>query len=166
MGRYEDLIRRGLYQYDKEALFELGEMYRDGVGVKQDLEEAERWFSKAKQLGHLKAERAIAALQTALPEPEPEDQPFLFVEDEAKEPPVTKEVQSGENPFCPQGHGQVRSWSGGMRCWTCGWTPAEGAIPIRVEKPKEEEPKSYSMGGCCGVIVGLIFLLKACEEFL
>ena len=70
MGRYEDLIRRGLYQYDKEALFELGEMYRDGVGVKQDLEEAERWFSKAKQLGHLRAERAIAALQTALPEPE------------------------------------------------------------------------------------------------
>lgn len=166
MGRYEDLIRRGLYQYDKEALFELGEMYRDGVGVKQDLEEAERWFSKAKQLGHLKAERAIAALQTALPEPEPKDQPFLFVEDESKESPATKEEQSGEHPYCPRGHGQVRSWSGGMRCWTCGWTPEEGAIHIRVEKPEEEEAKSYSMGGCCGVIVGLFFLLKACEEFL
>ena len=179
MGRYNDLIRRGLYQYDKEALFELGEMYRDGDGVKQNLEEAGKWFTKAKQLGHPKAEEAITALHAPEPETKPEtetdsesvqkEQPLLFVEDEQdeeKELLTTKEDQSTNRPYCPRGHGQVRSWSGGMRCWTCGWTPGGGTTPQTIEKPKEEEPKSYSMGGCCGFIIVALILWNACEEFL
>ena len=61
--RYEELLTRGLYQFDKEALFELGVMCRDGDGVKQDATTAEEWFVKAKMLGHPEAARALGVLR-------------------------------------------------------------------------------------------------------
>ena len=37
---------------DEKACFNLGICYRDGAGVCQDLDEAEKWLLKAKELGH------------------------------------------------------------------------------------------------------------------
>ncbi len=85
-ARYEELVTRGLYQFDKEALFELGEMCRDGVRVEKDLSAAEEWFEKARMLGHADAEKVLAELRG---EPPAElEEPDAIPE----KPPEVKEV--------------------------------------------------------------------------
>ena len=196
MGRFEDLIRRGMYQLDPEALFELGEMYRDGDGVERDLAEAEKWFGKARHLGHAKAEGAIAALAAAEQDPELLEhlratllamiaahyslEPELKSEPELvvwpvivrDEPPVLKrkkKVSPKEHPYCPHGHGQVRSWQGELRCWTCGWMPSGGTAPaspggVEAASQKKDDDSSGKNLGCVLLIIAII-LWRACEEY-
>ena len=172
--RYEELLTRGLYQFDKEALFELGVMCRDGVGVKQDTRGAEEWFVKAKMLGHPEAARALAVLrgETAVEEADPiignEEPPVIEEEPPVieEEPPVLKRKKKAaptEHPYCPHGHGQLRSWQGGMRCWTCGFVPG-GTVTTRgshvtIKKP---DTKEISSGCLIGLIIAGIVVIRSC----
>jgi TPR repeat protein len=47
-------------QNEPHAETNLGDMYARGLGVRQDLEEAKRWYRKAAEQGH---ERACTALE-------------------------------------------------------------------------------------------------------
>lgn len=46
-------------QGDAEAQFQLGNKYRKGEGVRQDYEEAAKWFRKAADQGHAKAQNNL-----------------------------------------------------------------------------------------------------------
>ena len=52
---------------DPEAQFKLGECYRDGIGIQQDLTEAKRLFQTAANSGHPEATNALAHLQPPAP---------------------------------------------------------------------------------------------------
>jgi TPR repeat protein len=41
----------------------LGNMFKEGLGVPKSEKEAEAWFKKAAQKGHVKAKRALEELQ-------------------------------------------------------------------------------------------------------
>ena len=59
--------RKAAEQGDAEAQFLLGECYRDGKGVPQDLTEAKRWFQTAANTGHQGAITALAQMQPPAP---------------------------------------------------------------------------------------------------
>jgi len=110
MSRYAELVQRGVYGLDKEALFELGVMFRDGTGVEKNDKEAETWFGMARRMGHPAARQEILGLhgtreqvqvpveELELPEVERREPPVLEeipeppVLDEFKEPPVLEEI--------------------------------------------------------------------------
>ena len=48
---------------DEKACFNLGICYRDGAGVCQDLDEAEKWLLKAKELGHPDASQTLEQMK-------------------------------------------------------------------------------------------------------
>ena len=208
--RYEELVTRGLYQFDKEALFELGVMCRDGVGVKQDTRGAEEWFVKAKMLGHPEAARALAVLrgEVSVEEVDPiikeEEQPIVeegspgveeevapiieedeppVIEDEhpiidkdeppviEREPPILKRKKEAPvaHPYCPHGHGQMRKWDGGMRCWTCGHVSygsvVEGrprASGFKGKSAGKEDSQGLSTGCLVGLLVGGLIFVRSC----
>lgn len=55
-------IRTAAERGDRDAQFELGLIYQGGLGVPQDKEEAQRWFTQAAQKGHGRAQYALALL--------------------------------------------------------------------------------------------------------
>jgi len=52
-------IMRAANQGDAEAQYRLGVLYAKGVGVKKDRREANRWYRKAANQGHEKAQQAL-----------------------------------------------------------------------------------------------------------
>jgi len=52
-------IRKAAEQGDAEAQFQLGECYRLGTGVAQDIEEAAKWYRKAAEQGHAVAQHSL-----------------------------------------------------------------------------------------------------------
>ena len=52
-------IRTLAEQGDPEAQFVLGNLYRDGQGVEQDLTETLKWWEKAAELGYVDAQFAL-----------------------------------------------------------------------------------------------------------
>ena len=57
----DDLMRRAAAG-DGAAQFQLARMYRDGVNVPQDNEEAVRWFQRAQDAGNAQAKAQLAAI--------------------------------------------------------------------------------------------------------
>lgn len=55
-------VIRAAKQGESVAQFRLGEMYRDGNGVAEDLEEAVNWLNKAASQGHKDAQRSLSKL--------------------------------------------------------------------------------------------------------
>ncbi|MBT4890338.1 MAG: hypothetical protein HON65_12375 [Rhodospirillales bacterium] len=49
-----------------DDLYKTGRLYREGVGLKTDLVEAEKWFEKAANLGHAEAQNDLVVIQEKL----------------------------------------------------------------------------------------------------
>ncbi len=58
-------VRKLAEQGDADAQFKLGYLYAKGLGVPVDAKEAERWFGKAAEQGHVGAEFERQVLQGA-----------------------------------------------------------------------------------------------------
>ncbi len=64
-GDYQTAAREWLphaAQGNPEALFQLGQLYRRGLGVEQDVERAERYYRRAAQRGHVLAQGNLGTL--------------------------------------------------------------------------------------------------------
>ncbi len=55
--------KKAAEQGNVDAQFKLGEYYRDGKGVVQDLEKAVEWFTKAAEQGHAKAKENLEKIK-------------------------------------------------------------------------------------------------------
>lgn len=55
-------IAAGSPNYLDEAMFAIGEIYEQGLGLKADREAAKKWYEKAAEKGHQKAQQKIQAL--------------------------------------------------------------------------------------------------------
>jgi TPR repeat protein len=61
---FEILFDEAAYKNSAEAQYLIGKMYRDGDGVEQNLENALRWWKKARQNGQRDAAFQMAEIQT------------------------------------------------------------------------------------------------------
>ena len=58
-------FRKAAEQGNANAQLNLGDLYRNGLGVRQSFEEAACWYRKAAEQGHSQAQGLLRALETS-----------------------------------------------------------------------------------------------------
>ena len=65
-GTELEMTQKAARQGDVDAQFNLGNMYYNGEGVKQDITLAVQWFEKAAEQGHTQAQESLDKLRRGL----------------------------------------------------------------------------------------------------
>jgi hypothetical protein len=102
----DDLMRRAAAG-DGAAQFQLARMYRDGVNVPQDNEEAVRWFQRAQDAGNAQAKAQLATIVPAQAKPanKADDTVQWFPESASKT--VATELQVSNKPTESVARGEI-----------------------------------------------------------